>query len=80
MSPLKMPAGIFNGGILTKEVNIIARNLKYQFLTAINQHFKAGMDKHSVKHAGEMNGTRIFSYADRSNLVDLASGFSEYMK
>lgn len=33
-----------------------------------------------MKHAGEMNGTRIFSYADRSNLVDLASGFSEYMK
>lgn len=80
MSPLKMPAGIFNGGILAKEVNIIARNLKYQFLTAINQHFKAGMDKHSIKHAGEMDGTRIFSYADRSNLVDLASGFSEYMK
>ena len=80
MSPLKMPVGIFNGGILAKGVNIIARNLKYQFLTAINQHFKEGMDKHSMKHAAEMNGTRIFSYADRSNLVDLASGFSEYMK
>lgn len=38
------------------------------------------MDKHAMKHAGEMNGTRIFSYSDRSNLVDLASGFSEYMK
>ncbi len=33
-----------------------------------------------MKHAGEMDGTRIFSYADRSNLVDLAAGFSEYMK
>lgn len=33
-----------------------------------------------MKRAGEMNGTRIFSYSDRSNLVDLASGFSEYMK
>ena len=80
MSPLKMPVGIFNGGILAKGVNNIARNLKYQFLTAIDQHFKEGMDKHSVKHAAEMNGTRIFSYSDRSNLVDLASGFSEYMK
>ena len=38
------------------------------------------MDKHAVKHAGQMDGTRIFSYADRSNLVDLASGFAEYMK
>ena len=38
------------------------------------------MDKHSMKHAAEMDGTRIFSYADRSNLVDLASCFSEYMK
>lgn len=65
---------------LSKGVNTIARNLKYQFLTAINQHFKEGMDKHSMKHAAEMNGTRIFSYADRSNLVDLAAGFSEYMK
>ena len=27
-----------------------------------------------------MDGTRIFSYSDRSNLVDLASGFAEYMK
>lgn len=80
MSPLKMPVGIFNGVSLSKGVNIIACNLKYQFLTAINQHFKEGMDKHSMKHAGEMDGTRIFSYADRSNLVDLAAGFSEYMK
>ena len=80
MSPLKMPVGIFNGGILAKGVNIVARNLKYQFLTAINNHFAEGMDKHAIKRAGEMNGTRIFSYADRSNLVDLAAGFSEYMK
>ena len=61
-------------------VKIISRNLKYQFLTAINNHFAEGMDKHAIKRAGEMNGTRIFSYADRSNLVDLAAGFSEYMK
>lgn len=80
MSPLKAQRAV-NGDILSTEgVNNIARNLKYQFLTAINQHFKECMDKHSMKHAGEMDGTRIFSYADRSNLVDLASGFSEYMK
>lgn len=78
--PIKGTSGAFNGDNLSKGVNNIARNLKYQFLTAINQHFKEGMDKHAVKHAAEMNGTRIFSYADRSNLVDLAAGFSEYMK
>ena len=38
------------------------------------------MDKHSVKLSGQMDGTRIFSYSDRSNLVDLASAFSNYMK
>ena len=79
MSPLKAQRAV-NGDIISRGVNAIARNLKYQFLTAINQHFKEGMDKHSMKHAGEMDGTRIFSYADRSNLVDLAAGFSEYMK
>ena len=79
MSPLKAQRAV-NGGIITKGVNNIARNLKYQFLTAINNHFAEGMDKHSIKLAGQMDGTRIFSYADRSNLVDLASGFSEYMK
>ena len=38
------------------------------------------MDKHAIKHAGQMDGTRIFSFADRSNLVDLASSFAGYMK
>ena len=80
MSPLKAPAAPLMGILYSKGVNTIARNLKYQFLTAINNHFAEGMDKHAIKHAGQMDGTRIFSYADRSNLVDLASGFSEYMK
>ena len=38
------------------------------------------MDKHALKRAGDMDGTRVFSYADRSGLVDLASSFSNYMK
>ena len=79
MSPLKAQRAV-NGDIITKGVKIISRNLKYQFLTAINNHFAEGMDKHAIKRSGEMNGTRIFSYSDRSNLVDLASGFAEYMK
>lgn len=58
----------------------MARNLKYQFLNAINSNFKEGMDKHSIKDAGQMNGSRIFSYADRKNLIDVASNFSNWMR
>lgn len=58
----------------------MGRNLKYQFLNAINSNFKEGMDKHSIKASKMMNNTRIFSYADRKNLIDVASNFSNYMK
>lgn len=58
----------------------MGRNLKYQFLNAINSNFKEGMDKHSIKANNEMNGTRIFSYSDRKNLIDVASNFSNFMK
>lgn len=58
----------------------MGRNLKYQFLNAINSNFKEGMDKHSIKANGKMNNTRIFSYADRKNLIDVASNFSNFMK
>lgn len=58
----------------------MGRNLKYQFLHAIDKNFSEGMDKHSIKADGKMNGTRIFSYADRKNLIDTASNFSNFMK
>lgn len=58
----------------------MGRNLKYQFLNAINNNFKEGMDKHSIKANNQMNNTRIFSYADRKNLIDVASNFSNFMK
>lgn len=58
----------------------MARNLKWQFLNAINSNFKEGMDKHSIKADGLMDKTRIFSYADRENLKDVASNFSNFMK
>lgn len=58
----------------------MARNLKYQFLNAINNNFKEGQDKHSIKSSGQMNNTRIFSYSDRENLKDVASNFANYMK
>lgn len=66
---------------LCKERGVkMGRNLKYQFLNAINSNFKEGMDKHSLKASRMMNNTRVFSYADRKNLIDVASNFSNYMK
>lgn len=58
----------------------MGRNLKYQFLNAINSNFTEGMDKHSIKASGQMDNTRVFSYANRKNLIDTASNFSNYMK
>lgn len=58
----------------------MGRNLKYQFLNAINNNFREGMDKHSIKANNQMNNTRIFSYSDRKNLIDVASNFSNFMK
>ena len=57
----------------------MARNLKYQFLNAINQNFKEKMDKHSIKADGKMNGTRIFSYSDRKNLIDVSCNLANYL-
>lgn len=58
----------------------MSRNIKYQFKNAIDSHFTEGMNKHSIKANGEMNGERIFSYSDRKNLIDLSSGFSNFLK
>lgn len=56
------------------------RNIKYQYRYVIDQHFREGMDKHSMKRNHDMQGDKIFSYADRKNLIDLSSNFSNYMK
>lgn len=56
------------------------RNLKYQFLRAIENNFKEGMDKHSDKKNGIRATGKIYSYADRKNLVDLSSNFSNWMR
>lgn len=58
----------------------MAKNLKHQFLHAINSSFKEGMDKHSLKAQGVRNDGKIFSYSDRKNLIDTACNFSNYMK
>ena len=55
------------------------RNIKYQFLHCINTNFREGMDKHSLKSQGKDN-SRIFSFSDRKNLLDLSSSFSNWLK
>lgn len=58
----------------------MGKNLKHQFIFAIEDNFSEGMDKHSMKSSGIRNNGKIFSYADRKNLIDLACNFSNYMK
>lgn len=57
----------------------MARNLKYQFLNAINKSFSSGSDKHSNKKNGGLDATKIYSYADRKNLIEMSSQFSDFM-
>ena len=38
------------------------------------------MDKHSIKKSGQRDGTRVFSYADRKNLIDVSSNFANFMR
>ena len=56
------------------------RNLKYQFLQAINSSFKENLDKHSDKANGIRNTNKIYSYSARSNLIDLSANFANFMK
>lgn len=61
----------------------MARNLKYQFKHAIENSFKPGADKRSIKSNKAENGsrgTKVFSYADRKNLIDVSANFSNWMK
>lgn len=56
------------------------RNLKYQFLQAINNNLRENMDKHADKANGIRNTDKIYSYSSRSNLIDLSANFANYMR
>ena len=58
----------------------MSRNLKYQFLQAINNSFSESVDKHSEKSNGIRNTDKIYSYSSRSNLINLSANFSNFMK
>lgn len=55
------------------------RNIKYQFKYCIDTHFREGMDKHSIKRNGK-NNSKIYSYADRKNLIDVSTSFANWLK
>lgn len=58
----------------------MGRNLKYQFLNAINKNFKAGgKDKYSEKHSGKYLNT-IYSFAERKNLTRLSAQIAIFVK
>ncbi|MBR3600911.1 MAG: tyrosine-type recombinase/integrase [Lachnospiraceae bacterium] len=54
-------------------------NIGYQFTSAINDCFKPGMDKHSIK-ASEGSDYRIYSYAAREDMISFSKQFSHFMK
>lgn len=60
----------------------MARNIKYQFLSAINGAFsESGKDKHSLKADGGIRKMEhVYSFKERQNLVDTASQLSNYVK
>lgn len=64
-----------------KQVFIMStKNIKYQFLYAINQNFKENQDKHSLKKEHLTEQATIFSYSARSNLIDVSSCFANWLK
>ncbi|MGE4213763.1 MAG: tyrosine-type recombinase/integrase [Anaerotignaceae bacterium] len=55
-------------------------NLKRQLYYAVQQCCKFGADKHSSKNQNYVNKSNIYSYADRRNLLNIYSQFSNYLK
>jgi hypothetical protein len=58
----------------------MGKNIKQQFIYAIEDNFQEAMDKNSMKSNGIRNDGKVFSYADRKNLIDVACNFANFMK
>lgn len=58
----------------------MGKNLKHQFIHAVEDNFNESMDKHSMKNNGVRNDGKIFSYSDRKNLIDVSCNFANFMK
>lgn len=58
----------------------MAKNLCYQMTSAIENGFRPGMDKHSIKAQQKETDYKIFSYAARKDMIDFAHRFSAFIK
>lgn len=58
----------------------MARNLKYQLKHCVDRNFKKGMDKYSDKKNKVEKGKKIYSFSDRTNLIDFTANFANFMK
>ena len=55
------------------------KSIKCQFQYAINENFREGMSKHSLKDQ-DTSHTNIYSYGEKFRLLDVASDFSKFLK
>ncbi|MDO5564900.1 MAG: site-specific integrase [Eubacteriales bacterium] len=59
----------------------MAHNLAYQFKSAIDSNFKEGTEKRSYKAVNGRKATgKIFSYAQRKDLIETSNNFAKYIK
>ncbi|OAA86341.1 tyrosine-type recombinase/integrase [Clostridium coskatii] len=56
------------------------RNLKYQFLNALNKNYNGGgKDKHSAQHTGKQLDT-VYSFSERKNLTATSASLANFIK
>lgn len=58
----------------------MAKNLCYQMISSIENSFKPGMDKHSIKAQNKEADYKIYSYGARKDMIDFAYRFSAFIK
>lgn len=58
----------------------MGKNLKYQFKYCIEKNLNLGANKHSLKKEKMMDKTRIFSYADRKDLINFTANLANFLK
>ena len=58
----------------------IGKNLRSQFIYAINSSFKENINKHSIKSGTNDMVAVVFSYSEKKNLCNLASNFCGFIK
>lgn len=56
------------------------RNIRQQLLYTVNKNFREKMDKDSIKKEGKTDNTKIYSYADRKNLVKFTSNIAHFLQ